>query len=78
MVPPFRAKSETEVSALYFHAWAAMHDAPHEIRTRVSALSPPCGDERAGERKPRQVRREVCAPNEVRTRVSALSPPLRG
>jgi hypothetical protein len=48
--------------------------APNEVRTRVSAMSPLHGDERAGERKTRLGRREVYAPNEVRTRVSALSP----
>jgi hypothetical protein len=43
--------------------------APNEVRTRVSALNPLNGDERAG---------YLCAPNEVRTRVSALRGPRPG
>jgi hypothetical protein len=49
-----------------------------EARTEVLAESPLWGsgplhgDERADEKEPRLVRREVYAPNEVRTRVSAL------
>ena len=52
---------------------AYMFCAPNEVRTRVSALSPLHGDERAGEIKTR-LKQRVCAPDEVRARISALGP----